>query len=440
MNQEINGVNTATNQVLLRKSIRTRLVVGLGAFIVSTMFLVGVFSSYNASILLEQGLNINLNNKISHKSAIIRKTLDAIVDDVRFFAKATALHGMVRALNNNGVDPLTHLSYSDWKDQLAELFYHSVNYKKHYMQLRFIGKDGQELVRVDGDGSKATKIPDKELQNKSTREYFIKTAVLPNAEIYVSPLDLNVERGEIEHPFKPVIRYSTPVFDEKNVFAGIVIVNIFAKDFLDTLADDSDAAVYLMNQEGYYLKHPDSEKEWGFMLNKDTRIQQDYPKQANILLSGTPGVITAGDRLLFYAPIDVNNRLGIRWTLVMDADKQQIFTPIYTWQLHLAIFSLFVLLVSFVIAFFFIEKLMAPLHSAITVIDKVAMGDLTIDIQVTTEDEIGQLMTSVKTMVDSMNTLAGELQDGTLQLTASSNQISASAMEQMRNITGQYET
>ena len=45
--------------------------------------------------------------------------------------------------------------------------------------------------------------------------------------VFVSPLDLNIERGEIEVPYKPVIRYATPVFDKENKAKGIVITNVF---------------------------------------------------------------------------------------------------------------------------------------------------------------------------------------------------------------------
>jgi len=56
-------------------------------------------------------------------------------------------------------------------------------------------------------------VPDKELQKKGKRYYFSDSFKLKPGQIFVSPLDLNVEHGHLEKPIKPMIRFGTPVVD-----------------------------------------------------------------------------------------------------------------------------------------------------------------------------------------------------------------------------------
>ena len=63
-----------------------------------------------------------------------------------------------------------------------------------YDQIRLIEADGQEILRIDYNNGKPLLTPKNQLQNKVDRYYFKETMVLARNEVYVSPLDLNIER------------------------------------------------------------------------------------------------------------------------------------------------------------------------------------------------------------------------------------------------------
>ena len=72
-----------------------------------------------------------------------------------------------------------------------------------YDQIRYLDRNGREVVRVNyNDGSLAA-IPKQHLRGKSGRYYFRDPFVLNRSDVFVSPLDLSIERGEIERPLKP---------------------------------------------------------------------------------------------------------------------------------------------------------------------------------------------------------------------------------------------
>ncbi|MCK4508282.1 MAG: cache domain-containing protein, partial [Desulfuromonadales bacterium] len=153
--------------------------------------------------------------------------------------------------------------------------------RKVYDQIRFIDSSGQERIRLNLSNGSSVTVPETQLQSKSSRYYFKDTIGLDPGDIFVSPLDLNVENGRIEEPHKPMIRFGSPVFDQDGQTRGIIILNYLADDLILPMKNDlhgfSWGDVMLINADGYWLSHPVADKEWGFMLNSDERIGNDYP-------------------------------------------------------------------------------------------------------------------------------------------------------------------
>ncbi|MFW6359423.1 MAG: hypothetical protein ACOC0N_09470 [Chroococcales cyanobacterium] len=68
-------------------------------------------------------------------------------------------------------------------------------------------------------------------------------------------MKLNRERGEIEKPFKPVIRYAIPVFSLNGQRRGMVIANVAANRLVEIIQEANtikNTEAFLLNQEGYY--------------------------------------------------------------------------------------------------------------------------------------------------------------------------------------------
>lgn len=207
-----------------------------------------------------------------------------------------------------------------WRSHVTEIFRHDVEIQG-YMQLRYLDATGQEIVRVDSDGTTVRVVPQEDLQNKGDREYFQRTIQRPPNEVYVSPLNLNRERGQIERPFKPVIRYAAPVFDATGTPQGIVIANLFAQPIVDALvaAEDRDSLAFLVDAEGNYLYHPNPEKRWSQDLERNERLANDYPPElVREFLTEESGYAFATD--------DAIDRYERIYT---DRDREQFVVAIY---------------------------------------------------------------------------------------------------------------
>jgi signal transduction histidine kinase len=135
-------------------------------------------------------------------------------------------------------------------------------------------------VRVDRlrDGQLRV-IPEQELQDKSDRYYFRDTMALQRGEIFLSPLDLNVEHGQVEVPYNPMLRMATRLFAEGGRSRGMLILNLSAAHLLQrfTEIESQGPGLCLLNNDGYWLESPHSDDEWGFMFGRKETFAQRYP-------------------------------------------------------------------------------------------------------------------------------------------------------------------
>lgn len=157
------------------------------------------------------------------------------------------------------------------KEILAEFKAYIRNFDYCY-QIRFLDENGKEVIRINKDNKSQTKVvPVSELQQKQDRYYFKATVGLKPDQVYLSNIDLNVEHNKIERPYVPTIRLAMPLVDKQKHNKGIIIINTKASYILDKIEQGKNftkGPQMLLNQNGFWLLHPDTAKEWGFMLNK----------------------------------------------------------------------------------------------------------------------------------------------------------------------------
>ena len=158
------------------------------------------------------------------------------------------------------------------------LFLDIVNTSSDVMQLRYIDKNGDELIRVERDNphQEAYIVDDKQLQNKAKRYYFKEIMKLEDGEYWYSKLDLNIEHGEIQKPLRPVIRIATPYY-YKGKKEGALIINVFMKDFLNSVVASNIYDIFVLDNENYMLVNTKHIDEWNrYLHEKNTTKPQNF--------------------------------------------------------------------------------------------------------------------------------------------------------------------
>ena len=127
-----------------------------------------------------------------------------------------------------------------WKSALTSQFLATLEGHRFLSQLRFIDLNGQEIVRVERQKGGSIN-PVKILQDKSKEFYFSRAMSMEFNQIYLSPIELNREFGNIEIPHSEVIRLAMPVKLVKQK-KGIVIMNIKMNIIYEIISNLSDHA------------------------------------------------------------------------------------------------------------------------------------------------------------------------------------------------------
>jgi signal transduction histidine kinase/ActR/RegA family two-component response regulator len=143
------------------------------------------------------------------------------------------------------------------------------NSRPFYDQIRLIDGRGNELFRVNGRGGDSVVVEQESLQNQSGRYYFDEIMRLEQGEIYASSFDLNVEFGQVEEPYRTVLRLGTALFDKQGEKVGLLIINLNGHELLDiiqTASRRSKGSVSLINMMGYWIVGPNADDEWAFMF------------------------------------------------------------------------------------------------------------------------------------------------------------------------------
>jgi len=200
----------------------------------------------------------DVKNHMTLIQDLITKDFEFVKSDLQILSESIILSEFI--INKNNFS----------REKIENSFLLFSKRKKLYDQIRFIDNNGMEKVRINYNSGDPFIVEMGNLQNKKDRYYFSDTFKLNRGEIFVSPLDLNIEKSKVELPFKPMIRFGIPVFDKNNVKRGIVLLNYFGKNILNKIIKHSisfEGEVMLLNPSGYWLLGPKKEDEWGFMLN-----------------------------------------------------------------------------------------------------------------------------------------------------------------------------
>lgn len=190
---------------------------------------------------------------------LIRTQLSQIVSDLRWLSQQNELQQWLETGDRR------------WLQGVAHEYLALSSSRGIYDQVRFLDQEGQEVVRVNYRGGQPEMVAEASLQEKGDRYYFEDAWRLGPGQIFISPLDLNIEQGQIEKPFKPMLRFGMPVLDVAGQKRGIVLLNFLAGDLLKALQEASGSAegdFMLLNSEGYWLASGDPEDAWGFMVTE----------------------------------------------------------------------------------------------------------------------------------------------------------------------------
>lgn len=361
---------------------------------------------------------ILLENRVGSESRRLSTITTEIQNTLIALADTPPIQGISRAKNNNGYDEKETSTLAQWHARLGAIFKAEMNASNYYDQIRYINETGFEEVRVNKEGSGAIIVNDDALQNKADRSYTQVALSLKPGQVYTSKAELNREGSPpvISTPLKPVIRYAIPVFDqETGARAGFLIANILIKNLLtvDHIASTSQAEIYIIDKEGYYIAHSDDSKEWGDPDNLNTghNFYADFPNISKSMLSTHTDSFTHNGSLFVFTKVNPdNNPLDIEWTIIERLPTNVFLddiNQIASDGIAQAVLSFIIISIALGLS---IHIILRPLKILDKAAQQIGTGNYDIDLNIDTNDEIGSLAKSFGEMTKKLSQAKKDLE------------------------------
>lgn len=390
-------------KIIATLSIKAKLVILLAFIAVLPLSIAGVYGIYYSIKALEDTILHRLSHEISSKADDIGKFLETVHKDALLLSQTLAFKELI----NSGV-PGDSERYLELRKRAEAVFFAFSENRPYYYQIRYINNRGDEIIRVDSDGRASVPIPFSQLQYKGDRYYFQAGMEYPEGECYVSPMDANVEKGEVEFPPKPVVRVATPVFTAGKEKKGIVIINIYGSYIIEQMQRLNIAeggTTSLLNREGLYISHMNADvtgHEFLFGSTKD--LSKDFPRDiVSAILSGKRGTVRAPESIISYAPIFTGDRISKDyWILSIVYPKNSIFASIRKLEIFYILIGIGSLFIGAVVGVWLARRFTRPILELHHGVEWIAEGNFDHKLNIKTGDEIEVLATRFNTMADSL--------------------------------------
>lgn len=256
-------------------------------------------------------------------AAMLKQTLSGVYSDLGYLATSNALQDWLTTANDDNLAALN------------QEFRHFSQERRSYDQIRFLDLAGMERCRVNFDGQNAVIVPGDALQDKAKRYYFRDTIMLPQGKIYASPFDLNIEHGQVEIPYKPMIRFAMAVFNRHGQRQGLIVLNYLGAQLLENIEKISQLSpgdIYLYNREGYRLCLGQGTSQcWGFMFadRQGQTLQIQEPQLWQHMLEAT-GVFQKYDGNILATTLAVAPLRGNEYSSKLLGEREWFLLSIFS--------------------------------------------------------------------------------------------------------------
>ncbi|MFQ5561662.1 MAG: HAMP domain-containing protein, partial [Nitrospinota bacterium] len=293
-------------------------------------------------------------------------------------------------------------------------FLNFANQKRIYQKLLFADKSGKELVRIDMPKDKSVIARRSQMQDISRMYYFKDSISLEDEGIMISSLELSREGGEIVQPLLPTIRYATPVYNSRKQVVGSVMLNVRAHDFLKIVRNslNEKGMLFLIDKDGYYLVHADPGMEWGSAtdLNTGENFLNDFDEETYSEIVSNTSLLTIKKKghIMSTVPVFLDKERTLPLGYLVDiVPRNVVFAPAASFRNVFIIAVIAVIFVSLVFSIILAGSITTPLVYLTKGAEEMSKGNIDMEIQVKSKDEIKILAESIERLRKSVKFLIG---------------------------------
>lgn len=378
------------------KGLSTRIYVAFLVAAAVPVMVAGLIGIYYSLDALKNETLHHLDLEVSGRAASLGRFFDQVTSELLLLTSLPVVADLSDALGRGDLPPQ---AVRQRVERAYEAFVRAYPY---VYQVRFLSSDGREIARVDRRNDRPYVVPAEALQNKSDRYYVHDSLELQAGQVYVSPLDLNIEHGKVEQPERPVIRFATPMPDRTGTTRGLIIINLYADFMLDQIQEMAGlrgGTAYLFDRSGFFVARSanDAAQAAGLHMQSVEALTALFPRSLlSTIVRGGRGTEAAGDWIVAYAPIALGRTLAERsdssvaWTIASAFPRAKLLEAVFNLYLLYAVLAL-CLIATAVGGFLLSRHLLRPLSLLADETEEIAKGNFAHRVEIRGSDEIADL-------------------------------------------------
>ena len=217
------------------------------------------------------------------------------------------------------------------------------------------------------------------------------------------------------------------VYDGNNV-VGVIAIDLLLSSLTEMVSAMDigyDGFPVIFDSVGAAVVHPE--------LAGESLADTPYVQQ---LLKATD-VINFTDEIDGISSIIIGSKIdNVNWSVATVYDEAKVHAVTKDMQKIITIITIIIMVVMFVVLYFVISKIIRPLYTLGTLMGRVAKGDLTVQIDVGSHDEIGRLahhfnemINQMKNIIQVVKTSSNKVEDRSQHLSAMAEETSATSTQ-----------
>lgn len=281
-------------------------------------------------------------------------------------------------------------------DSIVRLFRDFIGRAKYYYQIRYIDPFGQELIKVQRDGSETP------VSDQGGESFFKKAREAGPEGIHVS----NIVYSSVGNGF--VTHWAKAIYGGLGEFAGVVVIDLDHERIIRIVKDihvDGRGYAFLIDELGRVIAHPRFEPLTHHLGNYPDLSVNEMVMEMMTGVSGWRQYTFEEERkVAAFAPIPI-----MKWSLAVTLPSDEFrkeAIAIRTRVVQVVVITLLFAIAGVSLLAFYLLK---PVRALVEATNHIAEGDLEHEIPIQSTDELGDLTSAFNRMVRHLSRTQNEL-------------------------------
>jgi len=209
----------------ITRSLQSKIILALTLAVLIPTTIISIYTDRTStSLLIDNARQEESSALVVATSQIVTKLGDA-ENNVLFVSQTSTTKDYANLLSGNRrTTDKTVNALAEAQTALLRSFL--TNTGGAFRRIYVLDAQGYLRIGVDNEaGTLALMVADDQ-EDRAKEPYFSEAVNLIPGQVYGSNVELSMTKGNIKKPYAPIIYYSTPIFDDYNNTAGVIVAEL----------------------------------------------------------------------------------------------------------------------------------------------------------------------------------------------------------------------